>query len=132
MQPKRPPRRGWYGCGRGTSTVLQAPPEYRGTTNQVCGLWPFAVGAGTPMVGVPLGRHLNNGSTLCCDPVSWYKDANLILNPSLFVLGRPGLGKTSVVQRMAVGLAARGTLPLVLGDTRPDYEHDAAPGRAGD
>mgnify|MGYP001757846126 FL=1 len=73
------------------------------------------------MVGVPFGRHLFTGSTLCCDPISWYQRANLIGNPSVFVLGRPGLGKTSAVMRMAVGLAGEGTLPLVLGDTRPDY-----------
>lgn len=117
----RPPRRGWQGRGRGGAALVQAPPEFTGTTRQVCGLWPFAVGAGTPMVGVPFGRHLFTGSTLCCDPISWYQRANLIGNPSVFVLGRPGLGKTSAVMRMAVGLAGEGTLPLVLGDTRPDY-----------
>ena len=45
------------------------PFEYRGTTVQVCGLWPYVVGAGTPMVGVPLGLNLINGSTVCGDPI---------------------------------------------------------------
>ena len=121
LRPQRTPSRGWLGRGRGTAAMVQAPTEYRGTTNQVCGLWPFSVGTGTPMVGVPFGRHITTHATLCCDPISWYQRANLIGNPSVFFLGRPGLGKTSAVMRMAVGLAGEGTIPLVLGDTRPDY-----------
>ena len=35
-------------------------------------------------------------------------------NPSVFFLGRPGLGKTSAVMRMAVGLSGYGVIPLVL------------------
>ncbi|MCD2444373.1 ATP/GTP-binding protein [Agromyces sp. SYSU K20354] len=100
---------------------MQTPREWRGTTVQVCGLWPFAVGAGTPMVGVPLGRHIQTGATLCCDPISWFQRAKLISNPSAFVLGKPGLGKSSLVARMAVGLSGYGVMPLVLGDLKPDY-----------
>ncbi|MDA2812505.1 ATP/GTP-binding protein [Nocardiopsis sp. RSe5-2] len=95
--------------------------EYRGTSVQVCGLWPFAVGASAPMVGVPLGRSLQTGATLCCDPISWFQRANLISNPSVFVLGKPGLGKSTIVRRMALGLAGYGVQPLVLGDLKPDY-----------
>lgn len=113
--------RGWPGRGRGASGYLQAPAEWRGTTVQVCGLWPFAVGTGTPMVGVPLGRHLHTGATLCCDPISWFQRAKLISNPSVFVLGKPGLGKSTIVRRMATGLAGYGVMPLVLGDLKPDY-----------
>lgn len=119
--PKRPGPRGWIGRGRGEDVVIDVPDEYRGTTRQVCGLWPWVVGSGTPMVGVPFGRHIYSGATLCCDPISWYQRAHLISNPSMFILGRPGLGKTSAVMRIAVGLAGYGVLPLVLGDTRPDY-----------
>jgi len=121
LSPQRPPMRGWLGRGRGQAAYLQAADEWRGTTVQVCGMWPFAIGAGTPMVGVPFGRHIHTGATLCCDPINWYQRANLIGNPSAFFLGRPGLGKTSAVMRMAVGLSGQGVIPLVLGDTRPDY-----------
>ncbi len=121
VKPLRPGPRGWLGHGRGEDALLEAPVEYRGTTVQVCGLWPWAVGAGTPNVGVPFGRHLQTGATLCCDPISWYQQAGLISNPSAFILGLPGLGKTSAVMHMCVGLAGFGVLPLVLGDTRPDY-----------
>jgi hypothetical protein len=113
--------RGWLGRGRGSSAYVQAAREWRGTTVQVCGLWPFALGAGTPMVGVPLGRHLLTGATLCCDPINWFQRAKLISNPSVFVMAKPGLGKSTMVRRMATGLAGTGVIPLVLGDLRPDY-----------
>jgi len=100
----RPGPRGWVGRGRGSSTYVQAADEWRGTTVQMCGLWPFAAGTGSPMIGVPLGRNLLSGATLCCDPISWFQRAKLISNPSAFVLGKPGLGKSTVVRRMALGL----------------------------
>ena len=121
MSVTRPGPRGWVGRGRGSAGYLQAPPAWRGTTVQVCGLWPFAAGTGSPMVGVPIGRNLLSGATLCADPISWFQRANLIHNPSMFVLGKPGLGKSSLVRRMALGLTGYGVMPLVLGDLKPDY-----------
>ena len=121
MKTPRPGPRGWLGRGRGESVLVEAADEWRGTSVQVCGLWPWVVGTGTPMVGVPLGRHITTGATLCCDPISWFQRAKLISNPSVFVLGKPGLGKSTAVRRMATGLAGYGVLPLVLGDLRPDY-----------
>jgi hypothetical protein len=102
-------------------SYVEAAPEWRGTSVQVCGLWPFAAGTGSPMIGVPVGRHLTTGATLCCDPISWFQRARLISNPSAFILGLPGLGKSSLVRRMTLGLAARGVIPLVVGDLKPDH-----------
>jgi hypothetical protein len=102
-------------------TYVEAAEEWRGTSVQVCGLWPFAAGTGSPMVGVPIGRHITTGATLCCDPISWFQRAQLISNPSAFILGLPGLGKSSLVRRMTLGLAARGVIPLVVGDLKPDH-----------
>ena len=122
IRPKRPPMRGWPGRGRGQASVVNPASEWRGTTVQVCGRWPFGVGAGAPMIGVPLGQQENNErKTVCCDPISWFQRAQIINNPSVFVLGRPGLGKSTCVRRMATGLAGYGTIPLVLGDLKPDY-----------
>lgn len=90
---RRPGPRGWAGRGGGMSTYIQAADEWRGTTVQVCGLWPFTSGTGSPMVGVPIGRNMMSGATMCCDPISWFMRAKLISNPSMFVLGKPGLGK---------------------------------------
>ena len=88
---------------------------------QVCGLFRFAVGGGSPTIGVPLGRNLLTGATVCCDPLAWFQRAKLILNPSMFLLGLPALGKSTLVRRMVIGLAGCGTVPLVLGDLKPDY-----------
>jgi hypothetical protein len=118
---RRPGARGWPGRGGGASLYVQAPDEWRATTNQACGLWPFAAGTGSPMIGVPLGRNLLSGATLCADPISWFQKANLISNPSCFLLSKPGLGKSTVVRRMALGLTGYGVMPLVLGDLKPDY-----------
>ncbi|GAA1996060.1 ATPase [Nocardiopsis rhodophaea] len=118
---RRPGMRGWPGRATGQAGIVQMADEWRGTTVQVCGMWPFAIGTGTPMVGVPIGRNLHSGATLCCDPISWFQRAKLISNPSAFVLGKPGLGKSTIIRRMATGLAGYGVQPLVLGDLKPDY-----------
>ncbi|WP_436847530.1 ATP/GTP-binding protein [Streptomyces aureus] len=100
---------------------MDPPTMWRATTVQACGMWPFAAGSGSPMTGVPLGQHLFTGATVCGDPLNWFTRARYISNPSLFMLGMPGLGKSTLVNRMLIGLAATGVVPLVLGDLKPDY-----------
>ena len=121
LRAAEPGPRGLRGPGRGRVSYIEAPPEWRATTVQVCGLFPFAVGGGSPTIGVPLGRNLLTGATVCCDPLAWFQRAKLILNPSMFLLGLPALGKSTLVRRMVIGLAGNGTVPLVLGDLKPDY-----------
>ena len=116
-----PGARGWFTPGGGGATAITGAPLWRGTTVQVCGLWPFSVGVSAPLVGVPLGRHLQTGAAVCGDPISWFTRAKLIHNPSAFVLGKPGLGKSSLVRHIAVGLAGYGVTPLVLGDLKGEY-----------
>ena len=118
---RRPGPRGWPGVGGGKVSLIEAPPEWRATTVQVCGLWPWVVGSGTPMVGVPLGRHIFSRGTVCSDPIHWFSRARLIANPSVLVLGKPGLGKSTLVCRMCLGLEAFGYSTVVLGDLKPDY-----------
>ena len=115
------PSMGWQHRGGGGVLTMPVPQEWRGTSMQVCGLWPFSIGSGTPMVGVPFGRHLLTGSTVCFDPISWFKRAHLIANPSAFFMGLPGLGKSSAVRHLIMGLAAVGVHSMVLGDLKPDY-----------
>ena len=100
---------------------MEAPAMWRGTSVQVCGLWPFAAGSGSPAVGAPLGQNLITGVTVCGDPISWFTRAHLITNPSMFVTGKPGTGKSTLTARMLTYLAATGVTPLVLGDLKPDY-----------
>lgn len=121
MTATKPTSRGWRGPGAGPSNYLAAPEEWRATSRQVCGLWPFAAGSGSPMIGVPVGRNLLTGGTLCMDPISWFMPGKLISNPSAFVLGLPGLGKSSLIRHMLLGLMGYGVTPIVLGDKKPDY-----------
>lgn len=116
-----PSARGWTGRGGGMAQLVPSVKEYRGTTVQVCGLWPFSSGASSPMIGVPLGRHEETQATVCCDPISWFQRARLISNPSAFILGKPGLGKSTVVRRMFIGLSAQGVHPLILGDLKGEH-----------
>ena len=119
--PLLPGPRGWHGPGAGRSVYLQPPAEWRGTSVQACGLWPFSVGAGAPLIGAPLGKHLLTGATVCGDPISWFQRASLLTAPTAFVMGLQGFGKSSCIRRMALSLAGFGVLPLVLGDLKPDY-----------
>ncbi len=113
--------RGYRGPGNGRVSYVEVPPEWRATTVQVCGLFPWTAGASAPTVGVPVGPHLRTGATVCFDVINWFQRAKFILNPSMFVLGLPGLGKSTFVRRQITGLAASGVVPLVLGDLKPDY-----------
>jgi len=113
--------RGVLGPGGGRAGLVQAPREYRATTVQVCGLYPFVVGAAAPMVGVPVGLSLIDGAPVCSDPISWFQDAKLIHNPSAFLLGRPGTGKSTLLRRMILGQAGFGVIPLVLGDVKGEH-----------
>lgn len=118
---RRPTRYGYPGPAGGRVSWVEAPVEYRGTTVQVCGLWPFGTGASTPTVGAPLGRHRYTQATVCFDPISWYERAKLINNPSVWIQAEPAMGKSTSVRRMLLSLAAQGVTPLILGDLKPDY-----------
>ncbi len=113
--------RGYSGPGGGKMNVVGRPVEYRATTAQVAGLWPWSVGAGAPLIGTPLGSHLHTGAPVCFDPMNWFMRGSFITAPSLFVLGLNGFGKSSLVRRIVLGGIAQGITPLILADVKPDY-----------
>lgn len=113
--------RGERGFGNGRSAHIDTPIEWQATSIQACGLWPFGSTASTSNTGIPMGFHLTTGSPFCCDPISWFLKSKIISNPSMFVLGRPGLGKSTFIRRQIVGMMAGGVYPMVLGDVKPDY-----------
>lgn len=118
--PNEPGPRGWPGAGGGSQRWVEAPTEWVYTSVQVCGLWPWVVGKATPPVGVPLGRHLENGQYVCADPISWFV-AGLCNAPTAFVMGRMGLGKSSLIRHIIGFVGNWGVVPIVMSDTRPDY-----------
>jgi hypothetical protein len=115
-----PPAWGWKIPYAGRAAHVTPAPEYQGTTTQVCGLYPYVAGSGTPVAGTPVGRHQLWGEVVCLDPVAWLR-AGLITNPGEFVLGQPGTGKSTLVKRQITGAVATGTRAIILGDTKPDY-----------
>lgn len=118
-EPLGPPW-GWRGPDAGRASHVEPAPEFQATTSQVCGLYPFTAGSGTPTVGTPVGRHQLWGEVVCLDPLAWLREG-LITNPGMFVLGQPGTGKSTLVKRLVTGAVATGTTPIILGDTKPDY-----------
>lgn len=116
----RPGATGWNRRGGGPTGFIERPYELQGTTVQLCGYWPFIAGSGSELVGTPLGVDLRRASPVCADPISWFTH-ELIRNPSAFVLGQTGLGKSSLVKRMVAVLMDWGIIPMALSDARPDY-----------
>lgn len=116
----RPGARGWMAPHAGRVARVEPSIEMRATTTQACGYWPFTAGAPLPTIGVPLGRHLLSGATVCADPMCYFL-AGLVNFPSMFVLGRPGLGKSTLIRRIVTVLSAWGFTPMILGDLKPDY-----------
>jgi hypothetical protein len=114
------PAWGWRVPGAGRAAHVASGLEYQATTNQLCGLFPFVAGSGTPVAGTPVGRHQLWGEVVCLDPLAWLR-AGLVTNPGMFVLGHPGTGKSALVKRLVTGAVAAGTRPLILGDAKPDY-----------
>lgn len=99
--------------------LMPLAPTFRGTSVQVCGFWPFAGGSSRPAIGVPVGQDIQTGSSVCCDPFSWFR-AGFISNPSMAIFGMPGLGKSSFAARQIIGLADQGVTSLVC-DLKGEY-----------
>jgi energy-coupling factor transporter ATP-binding protein EcfA2 len=104
----------------GSWMVLEPLQWFRATSTQLCGLWMFGVGSGAPRIGAPVGIHQTSGVTVACDPISYFR-TGLISNPSMFLMGKPGLGKSTLVARMIFALEYFGYHSLILGDLKPDY-----------
>lgn len=117
---RQPGRRGWAGEGGGAMTTFPAPREWRGTSRQVCGLWPFSIGDGTPMDGVPLGDSFTTGASLADDMMTAF-ELGKIRAAAALILGLNGLGKSKLVHRLCIGQAAFGMLPWFLGDVKGEH-----------
>jgi hypothetical protein len=87
-----PPAWGWKLPHAGRAAHVAAAAEYQATTVQACGLFPFIAGAGSPVIGTPVGRHQLGGEVVCLDPLAWLR-AGLVTNPGMMALGQPGSGK---------------------------------------
>lgn len=111
---------GAKGAGGGRWRAIGRPVEYRGTTAQIAGLWPWGVGAGAPLLGTPVGTHLRTGASVSVSPTAWFMHG-LITAPTAFIMALNGFGKSSLVRRLLIGGMWHGMCPLVLADVKPDY-----------
>ena len=89
-------------------------------STQACGLFPFLAGSGAPKIGVPVGVHLANQEIVCLDPFKWVQ-YGMVTNPGIFIIAQPGCGKSAFVKRLITGMSAFGSVPIILGDVKPDY-----------
>lgn len=113
-------RREPSGPGSGRVAAMPRMEPWRGTSVQVCGLWPLISGGAPPTVGAPLGRVLDGVGFLCADHISWF-ERGLISAPSAMVLALNGVGKSSLVRRIVASHADMGIHSMILGDIKPDY-----------
>ena len=114
------PSLGWRTAGAGRAVWAKPARTYVATTTSAAGLFPFTAGSGAPTSGVPLGKHLLWGEVVCCDPFSWLADG-LVSNTGMWILGQPGVGKSSLAKRLTIGMAGFGVKPLILGDTKGEH-----------
>lgn len=105
--------------------------RHRGTTANVCSVYPFSLSAGLGHRGVYIGSDLmTGGGGFCWDPFEAY-DQHLTTNPNTWVLGEPGNGKSALVKallyRMAGiwGLGPTGRF-LTIVDPKGEYQSLAA------
>lgn len=108
------------GPGSGAMSNFPIIQPWRGTSVQVCGLYPLGIGAPPPTIGVPLGPSVDGHGFLCADHIEWFQ-RGLISAPSAMVLALNGLGKSTLVRRIILGHAHNGINTVVLGDIKPDY-----------
>lgn len=113
--------RGYNAAFGGPDTVVGSMVEARGTTDKVEGIYPWTVGAGSPLIGTPVGTHLDTGEPVHIDLTDWMRRGGLITSPIALVLALNGYGKSSLVRRLQTGAVAHGRCSMVLGDCKPDF-----------
>ncbi|MPZ28463.1 MAG: DUF87 domain-containing protein [Micromonosporaceae bacterium] len=75
-------------------------PRHRGTTANLCAIYPFQAGQGLGPRGVYLGSDvLTGGGAFCYDPFELYTQG-LLTSPNMLVLGDVGSGKSTAVKTL--------------------------------
>ena len=113
-------RWGFRGLGSGRARAVSSPQRWQTATSLAAGWQPNVVGAPAPMIGVPIGRHVVTGQDIAYDALSWFQEG-ITGNPSAFILGLPGLGKSTFVRKIIMGCVAQGQIPIVAGDIKKEH-----------
>ncbi|MGV0870337.1 ATP/GTP-binding protein [Corynebacterium kalidii] len=111
---------GHKGGGSGYVRATGAIRQFQTATSLGAGWNPNVVGAPAPMIGGPIGRHVVTGVDIGFDALSWFEE-DIIANPSCFVLGLPGLGKSTFIRKILMNHVGRGHIPIIAGDIKQEY-----------
>jgi hypothetical protein len=124
-------RQPWQADRRATPRGFLAPyggymkkpmpiPEIRGTTNRVCGLYPFPRSTEFVSPGWPIGIQEETGAPFFFDQMAWF-DAEMISAPVGVTLGPNGFGKSTLARQMAQAALASGRYVMFPADIKPDF-----------
>ncbi|NKY53958.1 hypothetical protein [Nocardia vermiculata] len=117
---RRPTPRGFYAPNGGYMKKPMPIPEIRGTTNRVCGLWPFPRSTEFVSPGWPVGIQDETGAPFFFDQMAWF-DAEMISAPVGVVIGPNGFGKSTLGRHFVLGGLASGRQLICPADIKPDY-----------
>ncbi|PKZ62974.1 hypothetical protein CYJ73_24155 [Gordonia terrae] len=104
----------------GWSPNVEAGTLYQSTTAELPGFYPFPAPAGARVRGVPFGNHLHTAEPIGLDPAQWLRDG-LVTNTGIWMQGQPGVGKSTGLKRLGMGLVGFGFMMIVPGDLKDEY-----------
>jgi hypothetical protein len=116
-------RRVWLGPpgpAAGRTVFPLRLPVHRETTAQLRGTYPFLAGGALPALGMYIGQERFTRSSFCFDPFRLY-GARELSNPSVFLAGVIGSGKSSLAKTMLLRALVFGYRFVVPGDVRGEY-----------
>jgi len=109
--------------GAGWTPGYPPLPQYRMTSDQAPVFWPFIAAPVLPPTGAQMGIDEWSGGSFYCDPNGWVLDDEIPLtNPNVFVMGKPGTGKSSCVKEFIIRMLEFRYRALILGDSKDEYE----------
>lgn len=115
-----PPPRGRRRPFGGWAPNVEPGTLYQSTTAEMPGFYPFPAPAGARVRGVPFGNHLHTAEPIGLDPAQWLKDG-LVTNTGIWMQGQPGVGKSTGLKRIGMGLVGFGFTMIVPGDLKDEY-----------
>ena len=115
--------RGLRERGAGWSPGYAPLSQWRMTSDQAPVFWPFIAAPILPPTGAQMGIDEFSGGSFYCDPNGWVLDEQVpVTNPNIFVMGKPGTGKSSCVKQFIIRMLEFGYRALILGDSKDEYE----------
>ncbi|OBC06986.1 MULTISPECIES: ATP-binding protein [Gordonia] len=116
----RPPAKGFRRPFGGWAANVEPGAWWQSTTAEMPGFYPFPAPSGARVRGVPIGRNLHTAEPIGLDPAQWLVDG-LVTNTGIWVQGQPGIGKSSFLKRLLMGLVGFGFMGIIPGDLKDEY-----------